>query len=53
VLDRLPLGVSGVLDVTVPGALPPTPYSRGGELPLLGVLALVLGWLALLRRDRA
>ena len=45
----LPFGTAAVLDVPfIPGALPPTPYSRWGEVPFLLLLggcgaALVLG----------
>ena len=38
VIDSLPLGVNGVLDVQVPGALGATPYSLLGELPVLVLL---------------
>jgi apolipoprotein N-acyltransferase len=46
----LPFGEVGVLDSALPGALPPTPYTRFGDLPL----ALLLAGLALLafRRPR-
>ncbi len=46
---ELPFGQAGVLDIaSIPGALPPTPYSRFGEVPFLMLLAglgaaLVLG----------
>jgi apolipoprotein N-acyltransferase len=42
--QALPFGEVGVLDTTLPGALPPTPYARFGDLPL----ALMLAGLALL-----
>ncbi|MCC6304401.1 MAG: apolipoprotein N-acyltransferase [Rhodobacteraceae bacterium] len=47
IVASLPLGRAGALDVTVPAALPPTPYARAGDLPLLvlgglGALALAL-----------
>jgi apolipoprotein N-acyltransferase len=32
-LGELPLGQAGTLDVTLPAALPATPYSRLGEGP--------------------
>lgn len=35
----LPFGIAGYLDHALPGALPPTPYSRWGEYPLLLLLA--------------
>jgi apolipoprotein N-acyltransferase len=49
VVAELPFGQAGVLDLShIPGALPPTPYSRWGEIPFLLLLtglgaALVLG----------
>lgn len=47
VLAALPLGVEGLLDVALPAALPPTPYARAGEAPLLALLGLLaLGILA-------
>ncbi|AZL61055.1 apolipoprotein N-acyltransferase [Tabrizicola piscis] len=51
VLDQLPFGTMGVLDTAIPGALPPTPYARFGDGPVL----LLLAGLALLalRRTRA
>lgn len=47
VLQALPFGTAGYLDVaSVPGALPPTPYARWGEIPALlllgGLIALCL-----------
>jgi apolipoprotein N-acyltransferase len=39
VVDRLPFGVMDAMDTQVPGALPPTPYSRWGDLPLFLLLA--------------
>ncbi len=44
VLEELPFGVMDALDARVPGALPPTPYSRWGD----GPMALLLAGLALL-----
>jgi apolipoprotein N-acyltransferase len=48
--QALPFGEVGVLDTTLPSALPPTPYSRTGDLPVM----LMLAGLALLalRRPR-
>ncbi len=46
VLESLPLGARGVLDVAVPGAMGETPYAKWGEWPvlvLLGGLAAALG----------
>jgi apolipoprotein N-acyltransferase len=38
VRQTLPFGETGVLDTTLPAALPPTPYTRWGDLPVLVVL---------------
>tara|TARA_R110002096_G_scaffold87751_17_gene201319 strand:- start:3672 stop:5207 length:1536 start_codon:yes stop_codon:yes gene_type:complete len=45
VLAELPLGVSGILDASVPPALAPTLYARLGEVP---ILVLLIGLSALL-----
>jgi apolipoprotein N-acyltransferase len=37
--QALPFGEAGVLDAALPGALPPTPYARFGDLPLALLLA--------------
>lgn len=42
----LPLNEEGYLDAPLPGALPPTPYSRTGDLPL-GVLLILLACAAI------
>ncbi|RII37965.1 apolipoprotein N-acyltransferase [Pseudooceanicola sediminis] len=44
VLDALPLGQAGYLDVALPSAAPATPYARHGDLPALlaAFLALAL-----------
>lgn len=39
VVARLPFGEVGALDVTVPGAMPPTPYARWGDLAVFLLLA--------------
>jgi apolipoprotein N-acyltransferase len=52
VVAVLPFGTMGVLDARVPGALPPTPYARLGDLPL-GLLLLGLCLVALRRPRRA
>jgi apolipoprotein N-acyltransferase len=39
VMDALPFGEMAALDTTIPGALPPTPYSRWGEFPVFLLLA--------------
>ena len=47
----LPFGAAGALDVPfIPGALPPTPYSRWGEWPFMLVLAAGVGLAAVGRR---
>ncbi|MCR8546643.1 apolipoprotein N-acyltransferase [Salipiger sp. P9] len=51
VLDELPLGEAGYLDTRLPPPLPPTPYSRMGDLPAWG-LFLLLGLAAFWRRRR-
>ena len=38
-LGDLALGVDGFLDITLPPALPPTPYARWGDWPIWGALA--------------
>jgi len=45
VVDSLPLGVAGRLDVALPPALPPTLYATAGDLPVFIVLLLALGTL--------
>lgn len=39
VMEELPFGTMAILDTQVPGALPPTPYSRWGDGPLALLLA--------------
>lgn len=39
VVAELPFGTMGALDAALPGALPPTLYSRFGEVPMLLLLA--------------
>jgi len=52
VVEALPFGAMAALDTTVPGALPPTPYSRWGDGPVALLLAgLALG--AMARRRNA
>lgn len=48
VLQELPFGTMASLDTQIPGALPPTVYSRWGDLPFLMLLAGLAG-LAMLR----
>jgi apolipoprotein N-acyltransferase len=49
VVDALPLGVAGTLDLPLPPPLPPTPYHRWGEWPALLLLA-ALALAALMRK---
>ena len=48
IVARLGLGVEGVLDSPLPAAIPPTPYARAGDLPVLIILA--AAWLFVIRR---
>ncbi len=50
VVKALPLGTEGVLDAPLPQALPPTPYARLGDGPLVVVIAIALLWLIRVRR---
>ena len=50
VVESLPLGEAGYLDVELPGPLPPTPYARFGEWPM--VLLLICGAAVLLVAGR-
>ena len=52
IVEALPFGTMAALDARVPGALPPTPYSRLGDGPLALLLA-GLGLLAMFRRRPA
>ena len=47
ILGQIPLGHEGVLDLPLPAALPPTPYSRTGDWPV--ILLLIVSALALAR----
>jgi apolipoprotein N-acyltransferase len=51
VVAALPFGVMDALDARIPGALPPTPYSRWGDAPFLMVLAGLLGLILLKSRS--
>jgi apolipoprotein N-acyltransferase len=51
VVARLGLGLEGVLDSTLPAALPPTPYARAGDIPVTIILA--AAWLVVIRRRTA
>lgn len=49
ILASLPLNEAGAIDAPLPPALPPTPYARLGDWPVLAMLGLLALW-ALLRR---
>ncbi len=52
IIDSLPLGVDGALDVALPAALPPTLYVAWGDWPVFAVLLLLtLGRYAMRRRN--
>ncbi|NUB44203.1 apolipoprotein N-acyltransferase [Fertoebacter nigrum] len=50
VLAQIPLGAAAYRDVTLPGALPLTPYARFGEWPVTGLLLAGLAALLMFRR---
>lgn len=49
VLQSLPLNTAGTIDAEVPGALPPTLYSRKGDRPILMLLLILCAGLLPLR----
>lgn len=51
IVEALPLNAAGYFDAALPPALPPTPYARTGDMPLL-VLLIALGLAAIARRRR-
>jgi apolipoprotein N-acyltransferase len=51
VVTRLGLGLEGVLDSGLPAAIPPTPYARAGDIPIMIILA--AAWLFVIRRRNA
>lgn len=51
IVDSLPLGVQGKLDTYLPATLPPTIYSKTGDLPI-GVLLIAMLFTVLLRVRR-
>jgi apolipoprotein N-acyltransferase len=51
VVARLGLGLEGVLDSSLPAAIPPTPYARAGDIP--AVIILAAAWLFVIRRRTA
>jgi apolipoprotein N-acyltransferase len=53
VLDQLPLNEAGFLDAALPAALPPTPYARWGEMPVMLLLITLAGLVALNRKAAA
>lgn len=53
VLAELDLGQQGRIDAQLPGALPPTPWMRHGDAPLVMLAALVLGLAVRRGRRRA
>jgi apolipoprotein N-acyltransferase len=48
---RLGLGLEGVLDSSLPAAIPPTIYARTGDVPVIIILA--AAWLFVIRRRTA
>jgi apolipoprotein N-acyltransferase len=53
IVASLPLGEAGHVDAMLPAPLPPTPYARTGDLPLLVLLLAALGvvwWRPVLRK---
>lgn len=51
IVESLPMDTQGVIDATMPAALPPTPYARTGDMPaLLLALFATIGGLAAGRR---
>ncbi len=48
---RLGLGLEGVLDSTLPVAIPSTIYARAGDVPVIVILA--VAWLVVIRRRTA
>lgn len=48
----LPLNQAGVIDARLPGALPPTPWWRWGDAPMLALMAAGLAGLLIGRRRR-
>jgi apolipoprotein N-acyltransferase len=50
VLARIPLGEAGFLDHAIPMALPPTLYARMGDLPVFGLIVVMLAGAAFRRR---
>ncbi len=53
ILAHIPLGEAGWIDAPLPPALPPTPYSRTGDAPMLVLALLLLAGAGLSRHRRA
>lgn len=53
IVQSLALGETGFLDAPLPGALPATPYSRLGDLPVVALLLMLLVGAALTGRIRS
>src|SRR5580700_10227442 len=51
VVAQLGLGLEGVLDSDLPAAIPPTPYARAGDIPIVIILA--AAWFYVIRRRAA
>ena len=51
VVAELGLGLEGVLDSGLPAAIPPTPFARAGDVPIMIILA--AAWLYVIRRRAA
>jgi apolipoprotein N-acyltransferase len=51
VIAQLGLGLEGVLDSGLPTAIPPTPFARAGDVPIMIILA--AAWLYVIRRRAA
>lgn len=52
VVAEIPLGAEGFLDAAIPGALPPTFYSRWGDGPVWLLLVLLAGGMLMAPRTR-
>jgi len=53
IMDHLPLGVEGVLDASLPVAIPATVYTHFGRFPLTATLAICLMALTVSRRRKS
>ncbi len=53
VREALPLGEAGFIDAALPATLPPTPYSRTGDVPLAVILSVIITTLFYRRRRNA